>query len=41
MWKQGTIGIPDKNDAEHLIVCHYWVEIGWLDLEHRFCCGQR
>ena len=27
MWKQGTIGIPDKNDAEHLIVCHYWVKV--------------
>ena len=27
MWKQGTISVPDKDDKEHLTVCHYWVKV--------------
>ena len=27
MWKEGTIGIPDKQDKEHYILCHYWVKV--------------
>ncbi|MBR3240896.1 MAG: hypothetical protein IKF99_20975 [Oscillospiraceae bacterium] len=27
MWKEGAIGIPDKQDKEHHIICHYWVKV--------------
>ena len=27
MWKEGAIGIPDKQDKEHHIICHYWVNV--------------
>jgi len=26
MWKEGAIGIPDKQDKERHIICHYWVK---------------
>lgn len=27
MWKEGAIGIPDKQDKERHIICHYWVKL--------------
>ena len=27
MWKEGAIGIPDKQDKERHIICHYWVKV--------------
>ena len=27
MWKEGTISIPDKQDKDRYIVCHYWVKV--------------
>lgn len=26
MWSEGTIGIPDANDKEKHMICHYWVK---------------
>lgn len=27
MWKEGAIGIHDKQNKEYHIICHYWVKL--------------